>query len=262
VTSLNLIDLQAVWNIGVIVLLGLLAFIILGLVSRRMDKRISTHIRSDEQRKRLKTLLQAGRSVGHVIIMLVIILEILYEMEINIAPILASAGVAGLALSLGAQTFIKDFFGVVVILVENQFTVGDVIKIGDLTGTVERITLRATYLRDAEGKRISIPNGDIRTVSNLSTEWARAVVTLSVPLDADMGHVMDSLNRAAQEAGQDDKISGYLLALPEAVGWSDITETAVRVQLAAKTKPGKQWDVAQVLRKYALLYLHDKQPDE
>jgi small conductance mechanosensitive channel len=166
-----------------------------------------------------------------------------------------------LALSLGAQTFIKDFFGGVVILVENQFTVGDVIKVGDLTGTVERITLRATYLRDAEGKRISIPNGDIRTVSNLSTEWARAVVTLSVPLDADMNHVMDALGKAALEAGQDPQIQDCLLAQPESVGWADITETAVRVQLSAKTKPGRQWDVAQVLRKYALLYLHDRQPD-
>ncbi len=256
---MNPINLQAAWNIGAIVLLGLLVYIILGLVSRRIDKRISIRVRSEEQRKRLKTLLQAGRSVGHVIIMLVIILEILYEMKINIAPILASAGVAGLALSLGAQTFIKDFFGGVVILVENQFTVGDVIKIGDLTGTVERITLRATYLRDSEGKRISIPNGDIRTVSNLSTEWARAVVTLSVPLDADMNQVMDALGQAAQEAGQDKHIQDCLLALPEAVGWADITETAVRVQLAARTKPGRQWEVAQVLRKYALLRLHDRQ---
>ena len=257
---MNPINLQAVLNIGVIVLLGVLAILLLGLASRRIDKRISAHIRSEEQRKRLRTLLQAGRSVGHVIIMLVIILEILYEMKINIAPILASAGVAGLALSLGAQTFIKDFFGGVVVLVENQFTVGDVIKIGDLTGTVERITLRATYLRDAEGRRISIPNGDIRIVTNLSTEWARALVTLSVPLHTDMTQVMEALTQAAREAGQDNQIVDCLLAPPEAVGWTDITEYSVRVQLAARTKPGRQWEVAQVLRKYAMLKLYGKQP--
>jgi small conductance mechanosensitive channel len=143
-----------------------------------------------------------------------------------------------------------------VVLVESQFTVGDTIRIGDLTGTVERITLRATYLRDLEGNRIAVPNGDIRTVSNLSAEWARAVVTLSVPITANMEQVTQALNQAAQEAGQDESIAGFLLASPEVQGWVDLTETAVRVRLLAKTKPGKQWEVAQALRRHAMQSLH------
>lgn len=248
-------NVQTLIHILIIALLGTLAFMLLRMMTRRAEKRLDILIKSDERQKRLKTLLQAGRSLGNVLIILVASLMVLYELDINILPILASAGVAGLALSLGAQTFIKDFFGGVVVLVENQFTVGDTIRVGDLTGKVEQITLRATYLRDLEGNRIAIPNGDIRTVSNLSADWARAVVTLNVPIRADMEQVTQALQRAAEAAAADEPIASFLLSPPEAEGWVDLTETAVRVRLSAKTRPGKQWQVAQALRRHALQQL-------
>lgn len=248
-------NVQTLIHILIIALLGTLAFMLLRMVTRRAEKRLDILIKSDERQKRLKTLLQAGRSLGNVLIILVASLMVLYELEINILPILASAGVAGLALSLGAQTFIKDFFGGVVVLVENQFTVGDTIRVGDLTGKVEQITLRATYLRDLEGNRIAIPNGDIRTVSNLSADWARAVVTLNVPIRADMEQVTQALQRAAEAAAADEPIASFLLSPPEAEGWVDLNETSVRVRLSAKTRPGKQWQVAQALRRHALQQL-------
>lgn len=252
---MNAETLKSLIHIAIILSLSLLGYLALSVLSHRLERQVELRIAVDEQQKRLKTLLQAGRSFGTVVILLVMILMILYELQINILPILASAGVAGLALSLGAQTFIKDFFGGIVVLVENQFTVGDTIRVGEHTGTVERITLRATYLRDLEGNRIAIPNGDIRTVSNLSAEWARAVVTLSVPIAADIERVTQALHQAAETAGQDASIAPFLLAPPEAQGWVDLTETAVRVRLTARTKPGKQWQVAQALRKHALLTL-------
>lgn len=248
-------NIQTLIHILIITLLGILAVMLLRMITRRAEKRLDILIKSDERQKRLKTLLQAGRSLGNVLIILVASLMVLYELDINILPILASAGVAGLALSLGAQTFIKDFFGGVVVLVENQFTVGDTIRVGDLTGKVEQITLRATYLRDLEGNRIAIPNGDIRTVSNLSADWARAVVTLNVPIRADMEQVTQALQHAAEAAAADEPIASFLLSPPEAEGWVDLTETAVRVRLSAKTKPGKQWQVAQALRRHALQQL-------
>jgi small conductance mechanosensitive channel len=254
--NLDFFDLETIIHIGTILVIGLVATGILGMIARRVEKSLSHSADSEERQQRLNTLLQAGRSLGSLIILLVIILMILNELQINILPILASAGVVGLALSLGAQTFIKDFFGGIVVLVENQFSVGDTIQVGAVTGTVERITLRATYLRDLEGNRIAVPNGDIRTVSNLSTEWARAVVTLNVPITADMDQVMEALSAAAQEAGQDPTISKNLLSPPETQGWVDLTDTAVRVRLMAKTRPGRQWEVAQVLRKYALHKLY------
>ena len=239
-----------------IISIGILATISLRLVVRRSESRLEKTISSGERLKRLRTILQAGSSVGYITIFIVTLLELLHEFNINIMPILASAGVAGLALSLGAQTFIKDFFGGLVILSENQFTVGDMIKVADQTGTVERITLRATYIRDVDGRRVAIPNGDIRTVSNLSVDWARAVVTLSFPLDTDMGPILKKLEAAADAAKDDERIAKHLFEVPEVQGWADLTDTAVRVRLMVRTKPDFQWDVARVLRQHALEYLH------
>jgi len=254
--NLEFFNLETIIHIGTILVIGLVATAILGIITRRIEKSLEKSSESEERQQRLNTLVQAGRSLGSLIILLVIILMVLNELQINILPILASAGVVGLALSLGAQTFIKDFFGGIVVLVENQFSVGDTIQVGAVTGTVEKITLRATFLRDLEGNRIAVPNGDIRTVSNLSTEWARAVVTLNVPLSADMDQVMEALASAAHEAGKDAGIANLLLSPPETQGWVDLTDTAVRVRLMAKTRPGRQWEVAQVLRRYALQRLH------
>lgn len=243
-------------RIVVILVLGGLTILILKLISRRVEQNLERTIQSGEGRKRWQTIMQVGKSFGYILISLITVLELLHEMNINITPILASAGVAGVALSLGAQTFIKDYFGGLVILIEDQFSVGDVIKVADLVGTVERITLRATYLRDVEGRRITIPNGDIRTISNLSVDWARAVVTLSFPLDADMDLILENLQAAADEVKVDERISKFLLDTPEVQGWAELTDNAVRVKLMVRTKPDVQWEVARVLRQYALEKLH------
>jgi small conductance mechanosensitive channel len=186
------------------------------------------------------------------VILLTILLMILFEFGINITPILASAGVVGLAFSLGAQTVIKDFLGGLLILIENQFTIGDIITVNQLTGTVERITMRATYLRDAEGKLNLIPNGDIRIVSNLTTQWAQVVVTYNVDYEADMADALQALEEAARLVQSDPVIAADIVEAPYAQGWSGFTDWAVQMQLIAKTRPGKQWSVARALRKVGL----------
>jgi small conductance mechanosensitive channel len=173
-------------------------------------------------------------------------------LDINTGPLLAGAGIAGLALSLGAQTLIKDYIGGILILVEDQFRVGDVVKVGNVSGNVERIALRATYLRDADGKLVIVPNGDIRQVSNLTAGWAQASVNLNVEFEADMNKVMHALQVAAQKAQADESIKSGLLEPPKAVGWVGFNDWAMQVQLTAKTAPGKQWGVAMALRKYAV----------
>ena len=202
--------------------------------------------------KRLTTLVHAGRSIGRVLITLIILLMILHELGLNITPVLASAGVVGLAFSLGAQTVIKDFLGSIIILSENQFTIGDVITVGQLTGTVERITLRATYLRDSEGNLNLIPNGDIRTISNLTTQWAQVVVTFNVDYEADMERILQALEEAIHLVQSDEEIALAMLESPHALGWTGFTDWAVQTQIIAKTQPGKQWPVARALRKAAL----------
>jgi moderate conductance mechanosensitive channel len=255
--SLSFLNLETLLHIGIILLLFVVIFSLINLASRRGEKLLERRVENLDRQNRLKTLLHLGRSIARVILVLVLGLMLLYELDLNVAPILASAGVAGLALSLGAQTILKDFYAGVVLLLENQYAVGDTIQVGDLTGSVERISLRATYLRNLDGHRIAIPNGDIRTVANLSAEWARAVVTLNVPVLADMEQVLLALRQAAENAAKDERIAAHLLAPPESQGWVDLTETAVRVRLMAKTRPGKQWEVAQVLRQHARQSLYD-----
>ena len=229
---------------------------ILHMSLRGIDKQIKASGVSGERLKRLMTLAHAGRSIGHVLILLLVVLMILHELGINITPVLASAGVAGLALSLGAQTIIKDFLGGIMILTENQFTIGDVISVGQLTGTVERITLRATYLRDREGKLNLLPNGDIRTVSNLTTQWAQVNVTFNIEYETDMVLVLQSFEEAIRKVQSDEEIVPAMLESPNALGWTGFTDWAVQTQIVAKTQPGKQWSVARALRKAALEQLN------
>jgi len=124
--------------------------------------------------------------------------------------------------------------------------------VGEVTGGVERITLRATYLRDIEGRLHIVPNGDIRLVSNLTAEWARAVVDLNVGYEADVSKVLQTLEAAVARAQEDEAIKADLLEAPQALGWISFNDWAVQVRLMAKTKPGKQWGVMMALRQYAV----------
>ncbi|HLE28292.1 MAG TPA: mechanosensitive ion channel family protein [Anaerolineales bacterium] len=239
-------------RLALIVALTLCARWGLRLAARLMERRLGKTVPNPERLARLQTLVQVGRGAMWALILLMAGLMALHTLGVDATPLLAGAGVAGLALSLGAQTLIKDFIGGILILVENQFSVGDVIKVGEVTGGVERITLRATYLRDIEGRLHIVPNGDIRLVSNLTAEWARAVVDLNVGYEADVSKVLQTLEAAVARAQEDEAIKADLLEAPQALGWISFNDWAVQVRLMAKTKPGKQWGVMMALRQYAV----------
>ena len=240
------------WRVGISLLVGVGFIVILHLSLRGIEKRLNKSTIQGERLMRLTTLVHAGRSIGYVLILLIVVLMILHELGINITPILASAGVVGLAFSLGAQTVIKDFLAGIVILAENLFKIGDVITIGQMTGTVEHISLRATYLRDSEGKLNLIPNGVIRTISNLTTHWAQVVTNFNVDYETDMERALQILEESARLVQTDEKIASVILEVPYALGWTSFTDWAVQMQVIAKTKPGQQWIVARAVRKNAL----------
>ncbi len=242
----------AALRLGLIGLLAFLAWRGLQLAADQTERRLAKPGAGVEQLDRLKTLVHVGRGVGYALILVVAGLMALQTLSVNVAPLLAGAGVVGLALSLGAQTLIRDFIGGILILVENQFTIGDTIQVSGVTGNVERITLRATYLRDVEGRLHIVPNGDIRMVSNLTVGWACAVVDLNVDYRADMAGVLRVLEDAARAAQEDESIKADLLEPPQVLGWIGLREWAVQVRLMAKTAPGKQWRVAMALRRYAV----------
>lgn len=220
------------------------------------ERRISSTNIDAGRRARMTTILHVSLRTARLLILVVALSMVLATLGINIAPLVAALGVAGLALSLGAQTLIKDMIGGVIILLEDQFNIGDTVKIGDSTGVVEKMSLRATYLRDFEGRLILIPNGDVRVVSNVARDWARAVVDINVDFDSDMQRVVEVLSGALEQAQQDPEIAPLLLEPPALQGWSGLTDRAVQVRVMAKTKPGQQFRVANVLRRYLLQALN------
>lgn len=240
-------------HIGLVLLLGLFGLFLIQQALRVFEKRAGQAHKTSTRRKHLATVVRAVRNAGYAALLSVIILMILNEFGVNITPILASAGVVGLAVSLGAQTLIKDFLGGMLILAESQFSIGDVVTIGAVTGTVEDITLRVTYLRDGDGKLTLIPNGDIRQVTNLTTQLPpAAVVTFNLDYDADLERALSLLEEAARRVKEDETTGADLLEAPQVVGWDGFSDWAVQMTISAKTQPGKQLSTARALRKTAL----------
>ena len=251
-TALAVPLVGAALRLALIAVLVLIAQWGLKLAGRQADRRLEMAVADPERLDRLKTLSRVATSIVFALALIVGGLMALNVLGINIAPLLAGAGVAGLALSLGAQTLIKDFIGGVLILVENQFSVDDVVKVGDVSGGVERITLRAIYLRDVEGALHMVPNGDLRVVSNLTSTWARAVADVIVDYEADMGKVMRALEMAVERTQEDEIARAALLEKPQSFGWLGFKDWGVQVRLMAKVKPGQQWAVGRLLRRYIL----------
>jgi len=238
-----------------LILIAVLALIALQLVVLQRKRCLRWLARPEieaPRRARLTTLLHAAEYTLRIAILAVAGLMALTTVGINIAPALASLGLIGLALSLGAQTLIKDCIGGVVILIDNLLRVGDVVKIEDVTGTVERITLRATIVRDMQGRLVSIPNGDVRTVANATFDWARAVVDLSVPFDADMNRVERALEVAMKRLASEPETSSDLMEVPQIRSWSGMSDWAIQVRMMVKTAPGRQFDTERRMRRHAV----------
>jgi len=151
-----------------------------------------------EDRRRIQTLGRVFRYIASVVLGVVTVMLVLNELGVSIAPILATAGVAGVAVGFGAQSLVKDYFTGFVMLIENQVRVGDVVELGGKSGVVEEVTLRYVRLRDIEGAVHFVPNGTVSTVSNRSREYAFAVVDVPVAIDNDVERTLQSLARAGE----------------------------------------------------------------
>jgi small-conductance mechanosensitive channel len=197
--------------------------------------------------QRTKTLRHIIRSISKGTLIVVIALTISSELGFDIGPILASAGIAGLAVGFGAQSIVKDVISGFFILFEDQFGVGDIVQIGNLSGVVERMTLRSTVLRNLEGQVHVIPNGNIQTVSVLTKEWARAVVDVTVAHSADIAEVFGVLKKISLRLAQD--LPDQVLEPPMILGVEKLDETGVTIRLIVKTPPFKQFDVMREWRR-------------
>jgi len=251
----NLLD-----SIVAIVLTILTAIFLLWLVNllaRKTVERMAIIEMEADRRARIRTIISASKNTLRIIILAVATMGVLASFGLDFGPLLAAAGIAGLAISLGAQTVIKDFFGGLIILLEDQYRVGDSISVNGVDGSVERITLRRTNVRTADGVLFVVPNGDIRTVGNNTRDWSRATVELNLAYDGDIPKAVTALNEAMLRAAEDPAIKPALLEAPEILGWNQTNDLGVRVRLQAKVKPGQQWATARHLRRLSLDALHE-----
>jgi moderate conductance mechanosensitive channel len=254
-TASNL--LQAILTLVIIVILALIALYLVNLASKTIDKRFIASTEDLDRRARLQTLRKAAKSTAQIVIITIAVLIGLSTIGIDIGPALAAAGILGLAISLGAQTLIKDVIAGLTILLEDEYRVGDHVKIGTVSGEVQGITLRRTDLRDAEGRLFMVPNGEVRVVANETRDWARALVEFNFSYNTDLDKPFAALKKALARLASDPHIKPYLLTTPEIFGWNGLSDWAVVVKLSAKVTAGKQDEVARILRQYALEALHE-----
>ena len=203
----------------------------------------------DEGLQRRKTLAAVITTGGIALISTITFMMVLDEIGIPLGPLLATAGIAGLAIGFGAQTLVQDVISGFFILLEDQYAIGDVIAAGGVDGVVEKVNLRTTILRDLHGVVHVIPNGEIRVLSNKTKGWSRAVLEIGVGYGEDPDRVIAILEEIAAEIYADSVFGSLLLEEPSVPGVEAFGDSAIQIRLMAKTLPLKQWDVARELRR-------------
>ena len=254
----NFIDNLGPWffSHGVkIILIIIGAYLIRKFVVVFIDKIIRKAITSNNflsevaEKKREDTLIKVFEGALKVIIWVAAAFMILSEIGIDIGPLLAGAGVIGLAVGFGAQYVIRDFFTGLFIILENQYRVGDVICIGGVCGMVESINLRVTVLRDTDGVVHNVPNGEIKVSSNKSKSFAMINLKLGISYDADLEKVIEVINNVGKEMIQDPEWKDKINEAPKFVRVDDFADSAVTIKIDGQTKPLEQWAVTGELRK-------------
>jgi moderate conductance mechanosensitive channel len=188
------------------------------------------------------------KSVSSIVIVTIFGITIIAQLGYPVGPLLASAGVVGVALGFGAQSLVKDYLAGIFMIFEDQYGVGDSVDLGEAGGTVEAVGLRVTRLRDVEGTVWYVRNGEIIRVGNQSQNWARTVLDIPVALDQDLARVQQVLRDVAQDLWDDEDFRHLIIEEPSVWGVQDLTPNWVTVRVTLKTAPLEQWAVAREMR--------------
>lgn len=198
---------------------------------------------------RAETIGLVLKSSASIVIYSIAAIMVLGELGINLAPLIAGAGVVGVALGFGAQSLVKDFLSGLFMLAEDQYGVGDVVDLGEASGVVEVVNLRTTRLRGVDGTVWHIPNGEILRVGNMSQQWARALVDISVAYDTDLHRATAVVKDVADRMWGDDDWKSDILEEPEVWGIEALAADGVTIRLVLKTQPGRQFAVSRELNR-------------
>ena len=235
-----------------IVLVLLLSFILIRLLHaitvRVGTLRVSDRY-SDARARQVKTMAGVIGSVGKFAIFFVASLEILSQLGFNLGPLLASAGIAGLAIGFGAQTLVKDVINGFFILLENQYDVGDTVRAAGVKGSVEDMSLRRTVLRDDDGTVHTIPNSEIKLVSNMTRDWSQVLLRTTTAYTEPSERILGLLQKIGDAMAADSQFASDFLVSPRVLGIDRVAAGEVDYLVAARTRPGRQFEVSRELRR-------------
>jgi len=239
-------------SILIIVVVGAVLWFVLNKclppILRRAVARTKDKESKEAMEKRTNTLVSIFKGIGRVFIVLVVIMMILPELGVDIVPLVAGLGIAGFALGFGAQYLIRDLIAGIFIIMENQYRVGDVVRVADISGLVEEITLRKTVLRDLDGIVHHVPNGEIRAASNFTRRFARVNLNISVAYDTDLDHAISVINRVGQELAEDAKWRKVIKSPPQVLRVDNLGDSGIDIKILGDVKPIEQWAVMGELR--------------
>ncbi len=223
-----------------------------GLLDREVSDGTAQELSAVELKKRIDTLDAFGSAAIQAFILLIALVTVLGQLHLNIAPAIAGLGIVGIAVGFGAQSLVRDYFNGALILLENQFSVGDVVSVAGVSGTVEHFSLRRTTLRDLSGTVHTVPNGEIRVASNMTRVWARIKEDVEVAYGSDIDHVVAVINRLGQELYDDPEWRRKLLEPPTVLRVQTLGESGVTIRVLGSVRASEQWAVAGEFRKRLL----------
>jgi small-conductance mechanosensitive channel len=242
--------LSTLLNLAAIFFIALLINRFLRILTKLIIKPAATQSRAAQVREQqTRTLAGVLYGSGSKVVWFVALLTALDQFRISVAPALTLAGLASVALGFGAQNLVRDLITGFYIVLEDQYVIGDTIQVGDATGRVEHLTLRRTVLRDARGALVTIANGEIRTVSNLSRDWSQAFVDISIAPEVSLEKTMHALEAAAAELRGDPSWSQALVDGPRILGVQAFDRSSSTVRLQVRTAPTRQDEVSRELRR-------------
>ena len=215
---------------------------------RRRDDEEPPALTIGRRVQRAETMGSLLKSVASIVVFTVFAIMAIAELGYPVGPLIASAGIVGVALGFGAQSLVKDFLSGIFMIFEDQYGVGDVVDLGEASGTVEAVSLRVTRLRDVDGTVWYVRNGEILRVGNKSQNWAQTVLDIPVALDQDLRHVQEVLRDVAHDLWDDEDFRHLILEEPSVWGVQDLTPNWVTVRVTLKTAPLEQWAVAREMR--------------
>ena len=241
-------------GISILIIIAIAAavyFVLRHLIPLIIKQTMAQHMKGrleEDIKKRSKTLSSVLIKTSLIIIVIFALFTILPEFGVNITAMLAGLGVIGIAVGFAAQNLIRDYLNGIFILLEDQYDIGDVVRVGGIAGLVEEISLRRTILRDLDGIVHSIPNGEIKAASNFTKGYSRVNLNISVAYGEDLDRVIKVINRVCKEMAEDPKWKADFVTTPQVLRVDNLGDSGIDIKILGDTKPIRQWDVMGELR--------------